>query len=870
MAKIKCSPSIKNPTHEVMFIDYRQGLHWGIRLRGGVRGIQELAQTASTVRWTQGGSRYGDGDPGMSHVEQRTWGGGRGSDDFASDPTRFWDSQEMYTMVDNKAFPALQWRLPTGLRTAHQYLPQDSTGVTFKALTGSNRYISSTFTVGGSNLAADNAYVFLRRIGSPGTFTIQIWTDSGGSPSALVASASATTTTATITDVISLFKVFDLSAAADLTASTAYHIVVFGASTDSATNHWEVGVASGVDNSKSATSGASWSASGFGLYYRVTDADTEREFRLFEISGGLFAVDLVAAGTASTLYLNGELGKATGGTSSTLVDTDEGLDTSWAADQWNNYRIKITAGTGKGQDRLISDTSDTGTITVSTDWDITPDNTSQYVIYGGGAWQSFASGTTGLGTVKDVAVLNNMAYFAQGSADNIRRIDINFGASPPALRYADDGTNKADLLLVASDKVDGPQMWRAENDTVDVSRATAVAATNNLSFGTEILVGDSTYDIINLLFYDKKLLVWKADGHYFGKNDRIDKINLGLDALKTDNNGQAILTHKLFLMFSWGNFSIQRKYGSTVDSIGYDKGRGLPSGRVGKCVDMLSHPVGFFACVDAGTGTSSVMFRDDVNQAWGELFRAPNAGHRIRSIYWQNAPGTRPRLWIECNGELYYQEWPQDTLNPLEDSGVSFMHEGVLVLSDIDLGAARLPKFIKELTLLTENLATNREIRCEVQVDNKDNQDIGGSTWTSIGSFLDSPSDVLPINEGEVYKIRIRLRSLTNLASTPPILNASVLEGFARTPLKYQWNMRIKVADTQRTLTGTSFDHSPDDLVTWLKSAARSASKIEMRSVAKQMDRIFVVIEPPTLLRKFSNFILGLWGGEVTITVREA
>ena len=869
--KVIANPKASNPTHEISLQDYRLGVTWGLRLVGGSRGLQEIPATASTVRFTQGGSKYGDGEPGMSHIEERTWEGGRGSDDFSADPTRFWDSKEMFTMVSGKAFPSLQPRLPTGLRTAHQYLPQDSSGVTFQSLLGDNLYVSSTFTVGGSNLGADNAYILLRRIGSPGTLTIQIWTNSSGSPGTLVSSASATTTTDTITDVISLWDVFDLSAAGDLTASTAYHIVVFGASADTATNHWEVGTDAGTDNSKSSSAGSSWSSSGFGLFYRVTDADTKREMRVFELSGALFAVDLVAAGTASTLYLNGELGKATGGSSTTLVDTDEGLDTSWADDQWNGYRIKITFGTGKGQDRLISDvTTADSTITVSSAWDITPDTTSRYVIYDGPAWQSFASGTTGLGAVKDMVILNKMAYFAQGSGDNIRRIDIAFGGSPPVLRYADDGSNKADVLLVATDPVDGPQMWRAENNSVDVSRATAVSATNNLAFGTEILVGDITYDIINMRFYDKKVHIFKDDGVYTISNDRADRINLGLDSLTTPNNGQAIIAHKLFLFFSWGNFSTQRMYGSTVDSVGYDVGRGVPSGRMGPNVEMLSHPVGFFACVDAGTGTSSVMFRDDVSNAWHEIFRAPVAGHRVRHIYWQDAPGTRPRLWIECNGELYYQEWPQDTLNPLEDSGISYIHESVLTLADIDLGAASLPKFIKELTLLTENLATNREIRCEVQVDNRDEQNIGGSTWTSIETFLDSPSDTLPINEGEVFKIRIRLRFLTNLATTPPILNASILEGYARTPLKYQWNMRIKVSHTQRTLTGTSFDHPPDDVVNWLKMAAQSASKVEMRSIFPQLDGVFVIVEPLSLLRKFQNNILKIWGGEMMVTVREA
>jgi hypothetical protein len=35
------------------------------------------------------------------------------------------------------------------------------------------------------------------------------------------------------------------------------------------------------------------------------------------------------------------------------------------------------------------------------------------------------------------------------------------------------------------------------------------------------------------------------------------------------------------------------------------------------------------------------------------------------------------------------------------------------------------------------------------------------------------------------------------------------------------------------------------------------------------MDDQYVIVEPPTLLREFTNRFLGLWGGTQVLTVRE-
>ena len=68
-------------------------------------------------------------------------------------------------------------------------------------------------------------------------------------------------------------------------------------------------------------------------------------------------------------------GTATAGGASTLTNSGK----SWTVNQWANFQVEITAGTGAGQIRTIA--SNTGTVlTTSAAWTINPDATSVYSI----------------------------------------------------------------------------------------------------------------------------------------------------------------------------------------------------------------------------------------------------------------------------------------------------------------------------------------------------------------------------------------------------------------------------------------------------------------------------------------------------------
>src|SRR5678816_4744447 len=93
------------------------------------------------------------------------------------------------------------------------------------------------------------------------------------------------------------------------------------------------------------------------------------------------------------------------------------------------------------RDRFRKVTSNTATAFTVPTWDQTPDNTSEYVTYDHPNWNSVTGHGLTAAKVTSVCVtgsLPGVAYFAQGSATNIRRMRFDATAGTPAHGFADD------------------------------------------------------------------------------------------------------------------------------------------------------------------------------------------------------------------------------------------------------------------------------------------------------------------------------------------------------------------------------------------------------------------------------------------------
>ena len=194
------------------------------------------------------------------------------------------------------------------------------------------------------------------------------------------------------------------------------------------------------------------------------------------------------------------------------------------------------------------------------------------------------------------------------------------------------------------------------------------------------------------------------------------------------------------------------------------------------------------------------------------------------------------------------------------------------------MNIVRRPKYFNEISVISKNLfdsksdfavssniTSDSKIEVYYQVDN----DINSNNWNKIGDIFTSPFGSVFANKSNVYAIRLKFKLCTSDASKPPIISATVLEGIARLPIKYQWVMRIKTSSMQNTLTGAP-DHNPDTLYQWLEDKARSAEVCTVHSTLVKLNNKRVLIEPPSIQYDYVDPILRSWGGVITVVFREA
>ncbi|UYN91871.1 MAG: hypothetical protein KIT70_11000 [Anaerolineales bacterium] len=610
-----------------------------------------------------------------------------------------------------------------------------------------------------------------------------------------------------------------------------------------------------------------------GSIHAITQADVSdvvNRLHSFDVSGystplsaGLYHLSLrgAAADNASNHWEIGVQPRASGGHSSpdgsawaaALTDTNK----NWPVDHWAGAWVRILVGKGAGQARYII-TNTVSTLTVAA-WDLSPDSTSEYAIYATPHWQDISpvSGDMIDGTVKDVAVLNGQALLAQGSVP-ILRVRFNPSASPPKHEFDDDGSNTADLLHVFQHSEFGPQVWRGFSATAEVSRAAPSAWLTPLSFGSAIKLGADGQLLHKLLDYNSQLWGVKANSLWVvERSEHVARHNLGIEAQPQLSPAPPALVWQDKLWLGWGG-SLLATGASGLADFGPARGEGLPSGRGGRLAALA--PLGpgrLAAALDAGAGHSSVLVFD--GEAWHELLRAPQPGARIRGLHWQHCPGTAPRLWVDLGGDLACIQLPANGDNPLGDAAMRFQHEGVLVGSTIDMEATLLPKFLTQLSLVSRDLGEGAQVELDYQVDGE----IGGPRWRQAGGFYSSPVDTLALNTGQIYAFRPRLRLLSQRASQPATVEATLLEGFARTPQKYQWELHVRLAELQLD-GGGGLEPHPAAFLAWLRRVARSAARIRLRSVWSALDDTYVIIEAPSLQRQLAGE-----GGVAVVKVRE-
>ncbi len=794
--RAKVNPRTSSPTHTLSLSDGSQT--YGLILDGGVRAIQESPQTPSTLLINAQGGQFGDFDPSMSHIQQNDWAGGRGSEKFTDDNTRYFDSKNCWTMGDAIVTPSLQWKFVLNTRVQDMY--QLGKSYEWRSLAGALAY-SHGFTPA-TSYTTDKVYLWVKKVGNPGALTVKMYSNSSNKPNTALATATFAGTGLNNEGIYC--QVISLSVA--LTAGTLYHLVVRGAATDAAANHWEVMTAynaTATPYTYTSSDLSTWTTSSYKLYFRVASVDVDLKWKFFRFKQAYYAVSIPTTG-ASKLYSIAEQANAEANSS--------GID----------FKLTEIASAGLSS------------------------------------------------PVTDVFVTDTFAYFAMGDAVNIRRWTGSV--------WAADSTNKATFLKGAVDAVDGAIVWRAiiSGDIRGVSRS-GEKKTGDMSFGTSIKFS-GPFDITGMVSYNDALWVFKEDSIWSVRAGKASRLDVGLVNMVNNANGLASAVNGVYLYFGYVT-SLEQLYGTTLSDVGPAHGAGIPADRTGSISALLSVMGKLFVAVDGYTANkSSVLVYDGIN--YHEVWRGHEAGKRIRSLFWKpGIDGAAPYLFIDYGGDIVFVKYPVFGFNLIRDTSLYYVPDAHLITSTIDMNASRLAKIFKEFVLVTKNLSVSNNkagygrsalitSNSKISLDYQCDDDIGTGNWTPAGDYLISPVSTVPLNLDNTYAIRLRMRFQTSDAANPPQILATVLEGVARTPIKYQWVIRAKTSSIQSTLNGAP-DHLPDKLLKWLQEKASRAEKLTMHSTLTALDNKLVMAEPPSVLREFNDPKLKSWGGTITMVLRE-
>lgn len=813
-------PGADDPTHNISLTD-PDGITYGFKFLNGPRGFQEIPLSPPAQQFD---------------IKQKAFTGGRGIINVADDNTGFYDSQNLWSTSEGMIFPSPQWRYATGVRSdVDELMPYDNCKYTWVSTVGANKYFAMSF-VASNSVAMDKVAFFTRIVGTPGALVVELCSDNAGDPGTVLKTVTVSTIPSDIASLQCVFKTFDWTGTEARTASTKYWIKITGAGADTS-NCWQILTTNeGTIMGKTSAAGSVWVA-GVNLYFRVTGADTNREWFEFDLYGAKYAVSKNADRTASTLLMNGFRGiaSATSPTSLTCAQT--------CTRDYAGAFIKIIDGSGDGQIRQITSntTGASVTFTVPT-WDVTPDTTSIFIVYGTKFWD-VCTGTSGLGcVVNQPAIVNNIVFFPQGAAAVIRRMRVNGNSHD----FAAD-TGNADIVY-ANVESTGIKLLAARAD-LSILFSTTPPAWGGTSTYSQQTIGTTNFRITNMYNYGGQLYVFKEDGAYKVTTTSVVRFGKNFSDNPDANNGAAVTDDSTYLWWTWGH-SVERMLGTNVtDMLGWRAGyMGMPKNRKGLITSMLAAIGWLFMTVDGGTSNySSIICWNGFG--WHDLFIAPEVGLRIRSVAWIPCQEGRPQLYFEMNGELVYMEFPQNTSIPVRDTSQNFTPEGIMITPTIDAGSIETFKIIKSIRIMQSNTVISDSPTSlspsDIYVDYQINANVDTNNWVYLGTVTTIPVSELIANLGEVYAIRFRIRLQTsNQSRNPAVIYGWAVSGREMPKTKYQFIGSFMAGTAMETLTNDD-DVSSDITYLWLKTAATEQTKLTLRTLNLSSDSKVVTVGLP-------------------------
>lgn len=417
------------------------------------------------------------------------------------------------------------------------------------------------------------------------------------------------------------------------------------------------------------------------------------------------------------------------------------------------------------------------------------------------------------------AVNDTILYMAQGSGTNYV---IRYNGSA----FAADGTNDAALLCLWRNKV-----WRARGaaggKTYKISGAPFVAWGANLTFGTELEVGDQSASISAMWVADHMLYMIKEDASLWvlaNPDDTMVSQVYAHTSQKETDNGKGAAQWKVF-SFIPNLYGLRRYTASSMDEVGPNKGSGMPLGRTGRLRSLVPAVNWMLCALDAGTaGTSCIMAYNELG--WHEIARALAAGSRIRALYY--AGGAAGHLFYGEGNTIRVVHLPDTTNNPLAYAASNFMDTGHVITSWDDRGVALVPKLYRGVTIHCD-LPTGTYLDVYYQLDNA----ADGGTWVLLGSAAQTGKTELSFATNITgYRIRFKVllsRAIGYATVTPQLLRLAY-EYLERPIPNYVWQVAARLEDYIPLLDSTDGrdEYTAEQVVAQIDSWAGGANSVQL------------------------------------------
>jgi hypothetical protein len=848
------------PDHDVVLTD-DNGLQVGLKVVNGSGSHDPTAIVASSVersslKTSSGNQSYSDLEPPYTVLAQSDWSGGRGSQTYEDDVTRFYDSCRVNTGRPFSIILNGRETYGTGVRSANTHLPGS---MRMLALAGDQERLAVRFAADGSYTAAKIG-LWVAAYGNPaGTLTVRLCADhaSGTKPGTVLQTVTITYADLDTASLSEMF-LFDPSNQA-LTNGVYYWIEVYATTSDvAAGTYWKVGVSDTASATyQSADDGTNWSLSAYSLYYRVMDTTSGVGGKFFTYKRAKYFVTYPTDGSASKIYKNGRHGACISNTG-TLNKLKAGGSPGWTTNQFVGCVVLLLEGPGitEKQAWRVVTANDSNTLTVDTNWLIDHTTATSFVILGEAAWvelawHSLTKPATGV-VVTDADVM----YIAQGEDAVIQqgREYNNAGTWTTQMGVTTVKGVHLETYYSGADQ----KIVRTNGDNT-ISEATAPAGYGGATtFGTAQDVGSPYEKITGLTRYvdateAETIWVWKESGPWIWNGTEVtSNIREEMRAVGSEVMGRVSAKSDVYMFFSVMN-TVWRFYDPTFDDIGPMLDGGLPANRSGVVSAIYAYPGRTLVAFDAGDSGYSTVMEYTGGRSWHEVYRAPK-GERITAMDFQSIPGTSPdRMWIRQGADFVWIPFPSNAFDPKQDTLYPFTHEGMVQLASMYAGLIDAYKYWKKIKFQMRDLVADT---CWVEADYR----LDDGDWVTMPDVFEET----PLQEQEFTvtdsesrrfgvssrKIDLRVRLVTVDQYESPVVTAMVVNAVTVAEPKYTYTFGATVED--KDLNG-----KPDPTLTSDQKNALVALGVvdSVGEVGDTMD----TTQKMELLRAWSGRAQSLW-----------